>query len=406
MRTSNSENWVTLPLGELCEFRRGLTYRKSDEVEEGGTPVLRASNVDLSSGQLDLNEIRYIDASIEVPSAKKVVVGSLLICTASGSKKHLGKTALIEDEMDFAFGGFMGLLVPCSRLLPSYLQWLLRGDAYWAFINSLSDGANINNLKFKQLSAFPVPLPPLEEQQRIVAVLDEAFEGLTRAREHAEANLRNARELFESSISKFFTNTDGWEICSVSDLGQVFDGPHATPKTVEYGPIFLGISSLVDGRIELSKTRHVSEHDYEKWTRRVEPQAGDVVFSYETRLGQVGLIPNGLRCCLGRRMGLIRLDRNKIMPEFFTAYYLSPYFQRFLRDNTVKGATVDRISIKQFPTFPVTLPSIERQKMMVAEIARLRQMIDELSEQASKKIDLIDSLRQSLLQQAFAGELT
>lgn len=267
-------------------------------------------------------------------------------------------------------------------------------------------GAVFESINKAGIEKLEIPLPPLEEQQRIVAVLDEAFEGLDCARAHAEANLQNARELFPSSIAKIFSNSDGWQTCSVGDIGEVFDGPHATPKTVDQGPLFLGISSLVDGRIELDKTRHVTEEDFAKWTRRIEPRAGDVVFSYETRLGQVGLIPDGMRCCLGRRMGLVRLDESKVLPEFFVAYYLSPFFQDFLRENTVKGATVDRISIKEFPNFPVLLPQKDIQTAVVEQIANLRDVHDSLADQAMTKLKDLEDLRQSLLQKAFAGELT
>ncbi len=71
----------------------------------------------------------------------------------------------------------------------------------------------------------------------------------------------------------------------IGDVAEVFDGPHATPKTVDHGPIFLGINALSRGRLDISDTRHVTEDDYKKWTRRVTPSAGDVVFSYETRIG-------------------------------------------------------------------------------------------------------------------------
>src|SRR6266850_1895577 len=96
----------------------------------------------------------------------------------------------------------------------------------------------------------------------------------------------------------------------------IFDGPHATPKKTSRGPVFLGIWNLSQGRLDLSQTEHLSVEDFAKWTRRVIPQHGDLVFSYETRLGQAAMIPEGLDCCLGRRMGLIRPDRRRVNPRF------------------------------------------------------------------------------------------
>ena len=93
---------------------------------------------------------------------------------------------------------------------------------------------------------------------------------------------------------------------TVAEVCEVYDGPHATPAKTSSGPIFLGITSLKKGRIDLSETEHISEEDFTRWTRRVTPRAGDVVFSYETKLGEAEIIPEGLRCCLGRRMELMR----------------------------------------------------------------------------------------------------
>ena len=72
----------------------------------------------------------------------------------------------------------------------------------------------------------------------------------------------------------------------LGDLVEIFDGPHATPAKTKKGPVFLGISNLAEGRLDLREVEHLSEDDYIRWTRRVQPQQGDVVFSYETRLGE------------------------------------------------------------------------------------------------------------------------
>ena len=159
---------------------------------------------------------------------------------------------------------------------------------------------------------------------------------------------------------------EGWQIKKLGDVADVYDGPHATPTTVDSGPIFLGIGALQDGEINLGETRHVTHQDFIQWTRRVCPQANDVVFSYETRLGQAAIIPDGLVCCLGRRMGLIRFNNGTVFPRYFLYQYLSPQFREFLESKTIRGATVDRLSIKDFPSFPILLPPLSEQERIVA----------------------------------------
>ncbi|MDN3519623.1 restriction endonuclease subunit S [Aquisalimonas lutea] len=152
---------------------------------------------------------------------------------------------------------------------------------------------------------------------------------------------------------------------TIDDIAEVFDGPHATPKKTDIGPFFLGIASLSSGSLNLSQSAHVSEKDFKKWTRRVTPQEGDVVFSYETRIGEAAIIPKGVRCCLGRRMGLLRPKRDKVIPEYLLYAYLAPAFQSVIKARTVHGSTVDRISLKELPDFPIQVPPIEEQKYVV-----------------------------------------
>ena len=148
-----------------------------------------------------------------------------------------------------------------------------------------------------------------------------------------------------------------WAEVAVADLADgIFDGPHATPKKTSQGAVFLGISSLVGGRLDLSQSAHLSEDDFVKWTRRVTSAPGDLVFSYETRIGEAALIPEGLRCCLGRRMGLIRPDRSRVDPRFLLYAYLGPSFQETLRQRTVHGSTVNRILLTELPNFPLRIP--------------------------------------------------
>ena len=152
---------------------------------------------------------------------------------------------------------------------------------------------------------------------------------------------------------------------TIGDIAKVFDGPHATPKKIESGPYFLSISSLENGKLDLSKSAHLSDEDFAKWTRRVTPEAGDILFSYETRLGEVAMMPAGVTACLGRRMGLLRPDRTKILPEYLLYAYQSNAFQEIIRAKTIHGATVDRIALKELPSFPIQVPPLPEQQKIV-----------------------------------------
>lgn len=174
---------------------------------------------------------------------------------------------------------------------------------------------------------------------------------------------------------------------TVRDLGTLFDGPHATPTRIESGPYFLNIASLNGGRLELDQSDHVSETDFQKWTKRVEPTEGDLLFSYETRLGEAALMPADVRACLGRRMALIRPNRSVINPKFLLYYYLSPGFQRTIEQHTIHGATVNRISLSTMGAWPVSIPSLDEQQA----IAEVLGALDDKIAGNTKLVSLIDA---------------
>lgn len=158
----------------------------------------------------------------------------------------------------------------------------------------------------------------------------------------------------------------------IGDLGEIFDGPHATPTRREEGDLyFLNIASLEAGRLDLSQSDRVDEADFDKWTRRIRPQGDDLLFSYETRLGDAALMPKNVSGCLGRRMGLIRPDRTVVDPRFLLYSWLSPAFQEQIRTHAIHGATVSRIPLNQLADWHVPYLPIELQKGIAGVLGAL-----------------------------------
>ena len=205
------EGWEYKKLGEVATFRRGLTYSKKDECNHSTNIVLRSNNIDLDSGKLCFDKLKYLKEDFFIPNDKKVKRGCLLMCMSNGSKAHLGKVALIDRDYGYAFGGFMSMVVPSSIIFGDYLFYNLGTLQYKAFIKSLSAGANINNIKVRDLEKFSIPVPPLSEQHRIVSYLDAAFAKINAVAKNAEDSLNEAKALFQSALTKMMEPKEGWE---------------------------------------------------------------------------------------------------------------------------------------------------------------------------------------------------
>lgn len=189
-----------------------------------------------------------------------------------------------------------------------------------------------------------------------------------------------------------------WEKVAIKSICKgIYDGPHATPPMSDTGAIFLGISNFNNGRLDLSDIRYISENDLPKWTKRVSPQANDIVFSYEATLNLYAIIPDDFRGCLGRRMALIRVDEEKAYYKFLYYYFYSDAWRAVIQENTVLGATVDRIPLVKFPDFPIYLPPIETQRRIVDILSAY----DDLIENNRKQIKLLEEAAQRLYKEWF-----
>ena len=178
----------------------------------------------------------------------------------------------------------------------------------------------------------------------------------------------------------------------------IYDGPHATPKPSDEGPIFLGIKNVTeDGRLDFSELRHVSEAEFPKWIRRIKPQRDDIVFSYEATLHRYARIPDGFEGCLGRRLALLRPDQDKVDPRFLHYYFLSPAWRAKMDAIKVTGATVDRIPLTIFPDTEVSLPGLENQ----FRIADVLSAYDDLIENNRRRIALLEEAARLLYREWF-----
>jgi len=178
----------------------------------------------------------------------------------------------------------------------------------------------------------------------------------------------------------------------------IYDGPHATPGEAADGPVFLGIKNITDdGVLDLSEIRHVSEEEYPRWTRRVTPQAGDVVFTYEATLHRYALIPEGFRGCLGRRVALVRPDTDRVDSRYLLYFFLSRAWRQVVEGNVITGATVDRVPLEKFPDFPAALPELRVQQ----RIADILSAYDDLIENNRRRMTLLEEGARQLYREWF-----
>jgi type I restriction enzyme, S subunit len=384
------KEWETKTIGDVCEFQRGLTYAKGDEVDVSDNVVLRATNIDLATNLLIFDELKYINEKVVIPESKKIKKGSLMICMASGSKSHLGKVAFIDDDYGYAFGGFMGMLTPLAGLLPKYLFHLMTSEDYKDFIGALSDGANINNLTFDKLKVFPVPLPPLPEQRRIVGILDEAFAGLATAKANAGKNLQNARALFESHLNDVFIKKgEGWVETRLDKISTNLDSRRVpiTKNVRSSGEYpYYGASGIVD---------YVAEYIFDGNNLLVSEDGANLL----ARATPIAFSVSG-KYWVNNHAHILHFDN--MATQRFAEFYL----ESIPLDEYITGAAQPKLNQKALNSIPIPIPkSVDEQAEIVESIEGVQEETRRLAALYERKQAALGELKKSLLHQAFAGEL-
>ena len=204
--------WKTL--GEVAKYVRGLIYSKSSESADGqGYKVLRANNITLSNNCLNLNDVKVVRFDTKVKSSQKLYKNDILISAASGSREHVGKVAYIESDIDYYFGGFMGVVRCDEKLNPRYLFHVLTSDIFQKYLDEMLNSSTINNLNSAVMGRFKIPLPcpdnpgkSLAIQSEIVRILDK-FTALT-AELTAELTMRKKQYNYYRDQLLSFDNED------------------------------------------------------------------------------------------------------------------------------------------------------------------------------------------------------
>ncbi|MCK6502147.1 restriction endonuclease subunit S [Myxococcota bacterium] len=162
------------------------------------------------------------------------------------------------------------------------------------------------------------------------------------------------------------------EVCS-----EVVDCPHSTPKWTECGIVVLRSRNIRGGRLDLAaQPSFTTEADYKKRVKRAAPRAGDLVITREAPMGEVCMIPPGLRCCLGQRMVLLRPDDARMDGRYLLFALQSPEVQHQIRAHEGTGSTVSNLRIPALESLGIPAPPLDEQRRIAAVLGALDDKIE------------------------------
>ena len=307
------------------------------------------------------------------------------------------------------------MLLPAKSSVIGTLQYILpkEGNSIH-FINyalqsldlsKYKQGAAIPHIYFRDYGETELVVPPLEEQKRIVKILDEKFAQLETIKTNAQTNLQNAKDLFQSQLAKAFSNTT-WEKKRLQDCTSIIgDGLHGTPKYDENGNYYFinGSNLTITDIVFTPETKRVNETEYQKY--KVELNENTVFLSINgSTLGKRTAFYNNEPVILGKSACYINVKSNTLNKYFLRHFLSSDIFQEYAwKEKT--GAAIPNLGLKAMRDLKIPLPPLPEQKRIVKELDTLSEKVRQLQEIYTKQIADCDELKQSLLQKAFIGEL-
>lgn len=352
------------------------------------------------SVKAEVNDSREYVSDIAAHKMRLVPKGTLLV----SFKLTLGRLGFAGRDLytNEAIASLLDLQE--AEVRRDYLYWFL---SYfdWDKAAAGEDKIKGKTLNKAKLKLIPILVPPLEEQKRIVAILDEAFAGLARARENAETNVKSAQDLFSSSLQEALADTGvDWVPYKLSELGEIVTG--STPKTNDpanfghYLPFVKPGNFNCDGTL-VYDNQGLSEKGAA--TARIVSAGSALMVCIGATIGKAGYADRPI--ATNQQINSIT-PREGIDGEYLYLQMLTPEFQAAVLNNAGQ-ATLPIINKSKWSNLEVRLPRDPRlQKGITERLLTFRASVDAITAQYEADLDDIADLRQSLLHKAFSGELS
>ena len=396
------KGWATKTLGEVLQ--------KTETINPLQLPQMEFDYIDVSSvsnATFQIEATQRLKGKDAPSRARKLVrANDVLFATI---RPTLQRIAVVPEHLDkqvCSTGYFV--LRPKPEIDHRFVFYSLFTENFMGQMESLQKGASYPAVTDGEVKAQLIPVPPLPEQQRIVGILDEAFEGLATAKANTEKNLHNARALFESHLQSVFANA--WrssELVTLSDLASdITDGDHLPPPKSPTGVPFITIGNIVKDtrKIDFADTFMVPQAYFNRLKANKKPKKGDVLYTVTGSFGIPVIVSESVKFCFQRHIGLIRPK-----PETSSAwlYYLLLSPQVFKQANDgATGAAQKTVSLKLLRSFEVPKVTLKQQQEAVTKLDTLSAETQRLESIYQQKLAALDALKKSLLHQAFSGQLT
>ena len=396
--------WQTKTLDEICLIGDGnhsSNYPTKDELVESGIPFIRSTN--LIDGKVCGSDMRFLTPEKHAILKKGHLKSGDILITNRG---EIGKTAIVDDDFENSNLNSQIAWLRCREEIDNkFLYYTLNSVDIQKHFQTSKSGTALQQFTIKQLKELSLSLPHKCEQQRIVTILDEAFEGIATATANAKKNLANARELFDSEMQAVFTECSAtWSMHTLKEMSLVFGRgkskhrPRNDPKLYGGSYPFIQTGNIRNaGHIVMDYTQTYNELGLAQsklWSK------GTLCITIAANIAETAIL--GFDSCFPDSVIGFVADPTK-SDVHFVEYLLTSFKARLQAKG--KGSAQDNLNLATFEGERFPFPSVIEQKIITAQLDELSTETKKLEAIYQQKLTALEELKKSILNQAFSGQL-
>ena len=301
----------------------------------------------------------------------------------------------------FVYAGFLiKFSIDPLKVNPKYIKYYCQSDVYKNWVRSFNTGSTRGNINAQTFGNMEIPLPPREQQDYLVSVLEPLDEKIAINR----AINDNLAEQAQGMLRHFMDQYQ-YQLNSLSTIAEVIDCLHSKKPSAIEGSTYQLIqldNIRDDGFLDMSVCKYmISQADYENWTRKCEIIEGDCVITNVGRIGAVSQAPYGTRAAMGRNMTCIRMKSGLQLPAYFITALLSSHMRRQIQQNTDEGTIMGALNVKNIPKllFPIFVPSV------MSDLETILYPLRKQIEYNNLQNQNLAQLRDTLISRLMSGEI-
>lgn len=402
------KHWGRTKASEVGKLLRGINYKKQDasnEAKKDFLPVLRGNNI---NGELNFEDLVFVPKQ-NVSNEQLIKAGDIVFAMSSGSKHLVGKSAKAKTDYNGSFGAFCGVFRPNENFDKNFVAYFFQSPYYKKVISEISKGTNINNLKREHILDLDFPIPPLPEQQAIVAKIEELLSDLENGKQQLQTAQQQLKVYRQSLLKWAFEGLKEEktieEISEDHSIGLVRSSKDQ--NDIQKGVPYIKMNNVdLDGNVDFKKVVYVEVIPEE--AKKYSLKKGDILINTRNSIelvGKTGVVREEKPNCVFNN-NLLRIRTKQEYNSLFIGYQLiGPWLRKQMTRE--KKSTTNVCALYQRDIFPlkIKVANSKEQQLIVDELESKLTICDKLEETISHSLQQAETLRQSILKKAFEGKL-